>query len=281
MRNESDWVIESQKKWLNFNLPEVWAYRDLLKLFVKRDFVSYYKQTILGPLWFLIQPLLTTFVFTLVFGKIGGFKTDGIPQPLFFMAGITAWNYFADCLLKCSTVFKDNFGIFNKVYFPRIIVPFSIVCSNLIKFGFQFLLLISMMFFYLKCNVDIFYFGKILIILPILIFIMAILGFGFGMLISAMTTKYRDLAFIISFVVQLMMFTTTVAFPLSSVQHQYHLIILLNPMTAVIETFRSFLFGTTNFNLVPLVYSLVVAICIYIIGLLAFNKVEQSFVDTI
>ncbi len=281
LNKEDNWVIESNKGWFNVKITDIWAYKDLMKLLVKRDFVTYYKQTILGPIWFLLQPLLTTVVFTFVFGKIGGLKSDGIPRPLFYMSGITAWNYFSDCLIKSSSVFKDNTGIFSKVYFPRIIIPLSIVLSNLIKFGVQFLLLILMIVYYLYNDSNFILNGKYLLLLPLLICIMAFLGLGFGMFISALTTKYRDLSFVVSFGVQLLMFTTTVAFPLSSVHHHYHLLVSLNPATPVLEAFRYILFGRADFNWISLTYSFVVSVLVFFIGILAFNKVEQSFVDTI
>lgn len=281
LKNDNNWIIESKKNLLDIQFGDVWSYRDLLKLLVKRDFVTYYKQTILGPLWFLLQPLLTTFIFTLVFGRIGGLKTDGIPHLLFYFSGITLWNYFSESLMKCSTVFKDNAGMFNKVYFPRLIIPLSIIFSNLIKLALQLLLLFALIFYY-GLNNDVNYLtGNDFWLFPFLILIIAFLALGCGMLVSALTVKYRDLSFLVSFGVQLLLFTTTVAFPLSAVKHPYSLIINLNPMTALIETFRHILFGSNEMNFNLLIYSILFSVVILILGLIAFNKVEKNFVDTV
>jgi len=234
---EWDLVIEPQHSLLDLNLKDVWRYRDLLWLLVKRDFVSFYKQTILGPLWFFIQPLFTTIIFTFIFGNLAGLSTDGLPQPLFYMAGITAWNYFADCLTKTSTVFKDNANIFGKVYFPRLIMPLSIVVSNLVRFGVQMLLFFLMMAYYAYTGGS-FTPNAYVLLSPMLILLMALLGLGLGLVITALTTKYRDLAFLITFGVQLMMYGTTVIYPLSAAPAKYRALIELNPMTGIIEAFR-------------------------------------------
>ncbi len=281
LKNDNNWIIESKKNLLDIQFGDVWGYRDLLKLLVKRDFVTYYKQTILGPLWFLLQPLLTTLIFTLVFGRIGGLKTDGIPHLLFYFSGITLWNYFSESLMKCSTVFKDNAGMFNKVYFPRLIIPLSIIFSNLIKLALQLLLLFALIFYYGHNNDVNYLTGNDFWLFPFLILIIAFLALGCGMLVSALTVKYRDLSFLVSFGVQLLLFTTTVAFPLSAVQHPYSLIININPMTGVIETFRYILFGSNEMNYNLLIYSILFSLAIFIIGIIAFNKVEKNFVDTV
>jgi len=234
---EWDLVIEPQSSLLQLNLKDVWRYRDLLWLLVKRDFVSFYKQTILGPLWFFIQPLFTTIIFTFIFGNLAGLSTDGLPQPLFYMAGITAWNYFADCLTKTSTVFRDNANIFGKVYFPRLIMPLSIVVSNLVRFGVQMLLFFMMIGYYAFTGAD-FHLNAYVLLFPILVLMMALLGLGLGLIITALTTKYRDLAFLITFGVQLMMYATTVIYPLSAAPAAYKWVIELNPMTGIIEAFR-------------------------------------------
>ena len=217
---DQNWTIEARAPIFDLKLKEIWAYRDLLVLMVRRDFVSFYKQTILGPLWFFIQPLFTTVIFTFVFGNLAGISTDGLPKPLFYMAGITAWNYFADCLNKTSTVFRDNAGIFGKVYFPRLIMPLSIVASNLIRFGVQmFLFLILMAYYYFSgANFSV---SWAIMLFPFVVILMALLGLGAGMIISAMTTKYRDLAFLIGFGVQLLMYATTVIYPLSEAIKKY------------------------------------------------------------
>lgn len=214
MNNQQhDWSIEPQSSLFDLKLKDTWAYRDLLWLLVRRDFVSFYKQTILGPLWFFIQPLLTTIIFTFVFGNLAGISTDGLPQPLFYMAGITAWNYFSECLTKTSTVFKDNANIFGKVYFPRLIMPLSIVMSNLVRFGVQFLLFLMVMGYYYFIAKEDFSITWAISLFPLVVILMALLGLGLGMLISAMTTKYRDLAFLVTFGVQLLMYATTVIYP--------------------------------------------------------------------
>ena len=232
-----DLVIEGRSSLFDLKLPEIWSYRDLLLMFVKRDFVSFYKQTILGPLWFFIQPLFTTIIFTFVFGTLAALSTDGLPQPLFYLAGITAWNYFADCITKTSTVFKDNANIFGKVYFPRLIMPLSIVASNLVRFGVQMLLFVGVMIYFAAAGGD-FHITAAILLFPILVLMMAFLGLGIGLIITAMTTKYRDLSFLVSFGVQLLMYMTTVIYPLSAAPDRYKRLIELNPMTGIIAAFR-------------------------------------------
>jgi len=281
MNNSFDWEIESKSKLIDFKIKDVWEYRDLLFLLVRRDFVAFYKQTILGPLWFFLQPLMTTIMFTFVFGKLGGFKTDGLPQPLFYMAGVTTWNYFADCLTKTSTVFKDNANLFGKVYFPRLIIPFSIVMSNLVKFGVQMILFILMILYYVIFTDFIFQPNAFILLFPIIIVMMAFLGLGLGMIISAMTTKYRDLSYLVTFGVQLLMYATTVVYPLSSVNKDVRNIIEFNPMTSIIETFRFGFLGTATFQFSLFLYSIVFSVGVLILGIIIFNKVERTFVDTV
>ena len=281
MRMNFDWEIESKSKLIDFKLKDVWEYRDLLFLLVRRDFVAFYKQTILGPIWFFLQPLLTTIMFTFVFGKLGGFKTDGLPQPLFYMAGVTTWNYFADCLTKTSTVFKDNASLFGKVYFPRLIIPFSIVMSNLVKFGVQMILFILMILYYVIFTDFRFHPNAFILLFPIIIGMMAFLGLGLGMIISAMTTKYRDLSYLVTFGVQLLMYATTVVYPLSSVNKDVRNIIEFNPMTSIIETFRYGFLGTATFHLSLFLYSLFFSVCVLLLGIIIFNRVERTFVDTV
>lgn len=277
---EWDLIIEPQTSLFELNLKDVWRYRDLLWMFVKRDFVSFYKQTILGPLWFFIQPLFTTIIYTFIFGGLAKLSTDGLPQPLFYVAGITAWNYFADCITKTSTVFKDNANIFGKVYFPRLIMPLSIVASNLVRFAVQILLMVMMMGYYAWHGAN-FHFTWALSLFPLLVVLMALLGLGLGLIITAMTTKYRDLAFLITFGVQLLMYTTTVIYPLSSAPAKYKNIISLNPMTGIIECFRYAFLGQGQISWNTLGYSTVVTLVALILGILIFNKTEKTFVDTI
>jgi lipopolysaccharide transport system permease protein len=277
---EWDLVIEPQSSLLQLNLKDVWRYRDLLWLLVKRDFVSFYKQTILGPLWFFIQPLFTTIIFTFIFGNLAGLSTDGLPQPLFYMAGITAWNYFADCLTKTSTVFRDNANIFGKVYFPRLIMPLSIVVSNLVRFGVQMLLFFMMIGYYAYTGAD-FHLNAYVLLFPILVLLMALLGLGLGLIITALTTKYRDLAFLISFGVQLMMYATTVIYPLSAAPAAYKWVIELNPMTGIIEAFRYGFLGEGSLTLQTLGYSVIFTLVSLFLGVIIFNKTEKTFVDTV
>ena len=282
-KNEEKWEIAPKNNLLDLKLNEVWAYRDLLVLLVRRDFVSFYKQTILGPLWFFIQPLFTTIIFTFIFGNLAGISTDGLPKPLFYMAGITAWNYFADCLTKTSTVFKDNASIFGKVYFPRLIMPLSIVVSNLVRFGVQMLLFFMLIIYYYYSGA-LFNVTWVICLFPIIVMLMALLGLGTGMIISAMTTKYRDLAFLVTFGVQLLMYATTVIYPLSTAIEKYPAyawIIEYNQMTPIIETFRYGFLGEGAFSWMSLGYSALVTFILLIFGTVIFNKVEKTFVDTV
>jgi lipopolysaccharide transport system permease protein len=278
---EWDLTIEPQNSLFKLNLKDVWRYRDLLGLLVKRDFTSFYKQTILGPLWFFIQPLFTTITFVFVFGNLAGLSTDGLPQPLFYMTGIVMWNYFSECLTKTSTVFKDNANIFGKVYFPRLIMPLSVVTSNLVKLGVQFVMLILLFaYFILTQNYtpQLSYFS---LLIPIYLILMAAFGLGLGMIISALTTKYRDLSFLVTFGVQLFMYATPVIYPLSAAPEKYKYLISLNPMTPIIEGVRFALLGKGDFSFSALLYTTVVTILILLVGTITFNKVEKSFVDTV
>ena len=285
-----DLVLRPHRSFFDIDLRDIWRYRDLLWLFVRRDFVSFYKQTILGPLWFFLQPLFTTVIYTFIFGGLASIPTDGIRSPaVFYMAGITLWNYFADCITKTSTVFKDNTTIFGKVYFPRIVMPLSLVISNLIRFGVQlFLFLLTMAFFYWVKGDHSFYFTPYVLLFPVVVLLMAMQGLGIGMIVSAMTTRYRDLAFLVLFGVQLLMYATTVVYPLSSVLEKFGAkhpvlvsIIEYNPMTAVIETFRMGFLGHGTFTWGMFGYSTAVTTVIFLLGVFTFNKVERSFVDTI
>ena len=249
-------------------------------LMVRRDFVSMYKQTILGPIWFIVQPLLTTIIFTIVFGNIAGISTDGLPKPLFYMAGITTWNYFADCFFKTSSVFRDNAGVFGKVYFPRLIVPLSSVMSNIIRLGIQLLLFLGFLVYYTWQGVVI-HPNSFLLLIPVLIIMIALLGLGSGMIFSALTTKYRDLSFLVGFGMQLLMYATTVIYPLSAAPPKYKWFITANPMTGIIESFRYGFFGTGNFSWGLLGYSGIVTLVLLTIGLLIFTKVEKNFIDTV
>jgi len=279
------WDIEitPQNNLLDLKLKDVWHYRDLLVLLVRRDFVSFYKQTIFGPLWFFVQPVITILMYTIVFGGLAGIPTDGIPKPLFYLAGTIIWNYFADCLTKTSTVFKDNAAMLGKVYFPRLIMPLSIVLSNLIRFAVQLVLFIAMLLFYWFKGVTIAP-NLYVLLFPFIVLLIAAQGLGFGMIISAVTTKYRDLTFVVSFGVPLAMYATTVIYPLSEVASKYHnysWLIKYNPITELIETFRYGFLGKGGFDWQLFSYSAVVTFVILLIGTVIFNKVEKNFVDTI
>lgn len=275
-----DLIIKGHTSLFDIKFKDLWHYRDLLFLFVKRDFVSFYKQTILGPLWFFIQPIFTTIVFSLVFGKLAGISTDGLPQFLFYLSGITAWNYFADCLTKTSTVFKDNANIFGKVYFPRLIIPLSIVVSNLVRFGVQLLLFFGVMI-YFSLNGAAFEVTSAVLFFPVLVLMMALLGLGVGLIITAITTKYKDLSFLITFGVQLLMYGTTVIYPLSAAPEAYKKYIELNPMTGIIEAFRYAFLGKGEFTVWSIGYSAAFTLVVLFLGIIIFNKTEKNFVDTI
>jgi lipopolysaccharide transport system permease protein len=279
-----DLIIKGHSSLFDLNFNDLWRYRDLLVMFVKRDFVSFYKQTILGPIWFFIQPIFTTIVFSFVFGNLAGISTDGLPKYLFYLTGITSWAYFSDCLTKTSTVFKDNATIFGKVYFPRLIMPLSIVVSNLVRFAVQLLLMICMMlyFYFFPVARTSFTITSGLLLFPFLVLLMAFLGLGMGLIITAMTTKYKDLTFLVTFGVQLLMYGTTVIYPLSYAREKgYSQLVELNPMTGIIEAFRYAFLGKGEFTVWSLGYSFLMTIIILFLGIIIFNKTEKNFVDTI
>ena len=277
-----EWTLEvtPRTRWLDIRLQEIWHYRDLLALLVKRDVIVTYKQTILGPLWFFIQPVLTTLMFIVVFGRIAKISTGGAPPLLFYLSAIVAWNYFAECLRTTSDAFKKNEDIFGKVYFPRIIMPLSIVLANLVKFGIQFLLFLGFWTYFFWQGTDLRIQVEILL-LPVLVLMIAGLGLGFGMVISSLTTKYRDLSFLIQFGVQLAMYATPVIYPLEAAPNQYRTLILANPMTAIIEAFRYLFLGAGSWNWLHLSYSLTSMIAILFVGLLVFQRTEKTFMDTV
>lgn len=282
---DQEWDIEITPKnsLFDLRLRDTWHYRDLLLLFVRRDFVSFYKQTILGPIWFFVQPVITIVFYTVIFGNLAGIPTDGVPKPLFYLAGIILWNYFSDCLIKTSTVFRDNGALMGKVYFPRLIMPLSIVASNLIRFSVQAILFILLLLFYTtKSGIITINFYSLLF--PLLILLIAAQGLGLGMIVSALTTKYRDLAFIVGFGVPLLMYATTVIYPLSMAEQKfpaYSWIIKLNPVTTIIETFRYGLLGKGTFSWELLAYCCFITLLLLMTGIIIFNRVEKSFVDTV
>ena len=288
-----DWtlVIKPKTGLFELNLADLWKYKDLIFLFVRRDFVAVYKQTILGPLWFLIQPVLTTLTFTIIFNKVAKLPTDGIPPYLFYMSGLVLWNYFAACLNKTSNTFISNAGLFGKVYFPRLIVPLADLFSNMISFGIQFVLFLVFMVYYYFTGSTIHPNGYIALI-PLLVFMMAGMGLGFGVIISSLTTKYRDLTFLISFGVQLLMYATPVIYPMSLIPDKsfnvwligsvsYKSILWFNPVSSIIETFRFALLGAGSFDAIHLLYSFVFMLVVVFFGVLIFNKVEKNFMDVV
>lgn len=279
---EEDWdnVISPKNSLFKLNLGEVWKYKDLLILFVRRDIVAQYKQTVLGPLWYLIQPLFTTLVFTIIFGNLAGIPTDGIPPQLFYLAGIVNWNYFSEVLNRTSTTFKDNSAIFGKVYFPRLVVPLSIVTSNLLKYGIQLLLFCAIYAYFFFNGADI-ALNSTILLFPLLILMLGGIGLGFGLVITSMTTKYRDLVFLVQFGVQLLMYATPVIYPLSQVPEKFQWLSVLNPMTSIIETFKYSILGQGTFSWLYLAYSFGFMVVILFIGTIVFNRTQRTFMDTV
>ena len=283
--SEEEWLYEitPKNKFFSLNLKEVWRYRDLLLLFVKRDIVTVYKQTVLGPLWYLIQPLFTSITFTIIFNNVAGISTGSIPPFLFNLAGIMVWNYFTSCLNSTSDTFRANAGIFGKVYFPRLIVPISIVISNLVKFLIQFSIFVAFYIYYVSTGTVIDLNGTVLLF-PLLIIVMGILGLGLGMLISSLVTKYRDFSYLIGFGVQLLMYLSAVMYPMSLIKEKMPNLAWLvqyNPLAYVIETSRYMLLGVGDVSLFGVLYVVGITTFIFFFGLLIFNKTEKSFIDTV
>jgi lipopolysaccharide transport system permease protein len=273
-------TITPRRYILDFKLNEIWNYRDLFLLFVKRDITVTYKQTVLGPLWFFIQPLLTTLMFLLVFGRIAHISTGGIPPILFYLGGITVWNYFSECLRLTSDTFVKNASLFSKVYFPRIITPLSIVTSNLVKFAIQFCLFLGVFMYYFFTNSNI-HPNISLLLLPVYIVTLAIMSLGFGLIISAMTTKYRDLTFLIQFGIQLWMYATPVIYPLSQIPEKFRWIILGNPVSHIVEAFKFGFTGTGDFYPMGIIYSIFFSMFLVLTGIAIFNRTEKAFLDTV
>jgi lipopolysaccharide transport system permease protein len=280
---KNNWTetIKPRRNIFDLRLKDVWNYRDLLGMFVKRDFLANYKQTILGPLWFFIQPILTTIMFTLIFGRFAGLPSDGLPRIPFYLAGLTIWNYFSECFNKTSSVFTNNSNIFGKVYFPRLIMPLSIVASGLMRLGVQFLLFICFLAFYLIKGGTTIMPNMYILLTPVLLIIMAGYALGAGMIFSALTTKYRDLTFLLSFGVQLLMYGSPIIYSVNAVPEQYKSIVLANPLSIVVETFRYAYLGSGYFSWSSLGYSFSMMLVLLAFGVIIFNKVEQSFMDTV
>lgn len=274
-----DLIIQKKTNLFDLRLKEVWMYRDLLRMFVIRDFVTIYKQTILGPLWFFIQPILTTLMFTVIFGNLAKIPTDGAPKLIFYMSGITLWGYFSTCLVDVSKVFISNSGIFGKVYFPRLIMPLTIIVSNLMKFGVQFVMFLCFFaYFYnqgtINPNIWVFF-------IPFVLLIMAVLSMGIGLILSSMTTKYRDLTMLIAFGIQLFMYATPIIYPLSAVPAKYLWLVKLNPLVPIFEYMRFAYLGVGNFQINSLLYTVFFSVIILAVGVVVFNKVQKTFMDTV
>lgn len=280
--NNQEWttIIKPKTKLLDLNLKELWHYKDLIVMFVKRDFKTMYKQTVLGPLWIVINPVLTTIMFTIVFGGIANISTDGMPQFVFYMAGNTVWSYFSTCLTKTANTFLTNSAVFGKVYFPRLVSPISTVLSGLINFFVQFALFLVFVIFYaitgnsVQPNIYV-------LLTPLLLIMVAMLSLGFGIIISSLTTKYRDLAVLVTFGVQLWMYATPVVYPISQIPLKWQGIVLLNPMALIVETFRYAFLGAGNIPWFYLGISVITTLIVLFLGIVLFNKVQKTFMDTI
>ena len=274
-------IIKPQNKLFEIDFKEIWRYRDLLVMFIKRDIVTQYKQTILGPTWYFIQPALTTIMYMVVFGGIAGISTDGLPQPLFYLAGIVLWQYFSECLNKTSATFTQNQHIFGKVYFPRLISPLSNVLSNLVRMSIQFLLFLIVYVYYVAVGVDVMP-NAYALLLPLLIVMLAGLSLGFGIIISSMTTKYRDLTILFTFIVQLWMYATPVIYPLSTINNdKIRMLMGINPLTSIFEAFKYGMLGVGQFSWGGLGYSFGFMVVLLLVGVVVFNKVQRSFMDTV
>lgn len=274
-------IIKPKNRLFEVDFKELWQYRDLFSMFIKRDIVTQYKQTILGPAWYFVQPILTTIMYMVVFGGIAKISTDGLPQPLFYLSGIVLWQYFSDCLNKTSSTFTANQHIFGKVYFPRLIVPLSTVTSNLVRMGIQFILFLAVYIYYVIIGAVV-QPNVYACLFPVLIVMLAGLSLGFGIIISSMTTKYRDLTILFTFIVQLWMYATPVIYPLSTITNEkLRLAMLLNPLTSIFEAFKYGMLGVGEFSWGSLGYSFVFTVVLLGIGVVVFNKVQRSFMDTV
>jgi lipopolysaccharide transport system permease protein len=275
-----DLIVRPKRHLLDINLKEIWQYRDLIMLFVRRDFVSRYKQTILGPFWFILNPLISTLMYTLVFAGIAKISTEGIPPQLFYLSGIVGWSYFAACLNGTSSTFISNAGIFGKVYFPRLAAPVSVIISSIVQLGIQLLLLAAVMIWYTISGYEI-HFNWYILFIPLLVVNLALLGLGIGIIFSALTTKYRDLSNLMGFGVQLWMYITPVIYPSSAVPDKYRVFVFINPVAPLVEAFKYSLIGAGEFNPARLLYSVIVTIILLFIGVVLFNRTEQNFMDTV
>ena len=275
-----DLVIRPKTGWFDIDLGELLRYRELIYLFVKRDFVTFYKQTILGPLWYIIQPLVNSVIFTIIFGKVAKIPTDGMPPFIFYMAGTVAWGYFATCLTGTSNTFVTNAGIFGKVYFPRLTVPLSQVITGLLQFLIQFAIFLGFFFYFMWGGANVRP-NCLIFALPLVIIQMAVLGFGVGILVSSLVTKYRDLTFAMGFAVQVWMYLTPIVYPLSQVPQKYRMIYIMNPMASIVELFRAAFFGVSSIESIHVVISVAVTLLVLTAGIIMFSRLEKTFMDTI
>lgn len=282
-QKEQNWTMEIKptKSWFDIGLGDVWNYRDLLWLFVKRDIVTVYQQTILGVFWFFIPPVLTTITYLVIFSEVAKIPTNDSPPVLFYLSGIVIWSYFAECFNRTSATFSSNAGIFGKVYFPRLVVPMSTVISSLFKFGVQFLLFLLIFGFYFIKYPGTLQVGLSIFLLPYLLLLMAVIGMGTGMIFSSLTTKYRDFTFLIGFGMQLLMYATPVIYPTSFIPERFRIYSLINPLSSIVETFRYIFLHAGSIPWNGLAYSSIFAFLSLVIGIFVFSKVERSFMDTI
>ena len=272
--------ISSKTTSLKINVNEIWRYKDLIFMFVKRDIITIYKQTILGPIWFVVQPIMTMLIYIFVFGNIANISTDGLPQPLFYLAGIILWNYFSECFIQISETFNNNKEIFGKVYFPRLVVPFSKLISSSVKFLIQFLLFLIFLIYY-RLNLNIIAPSIWILIAPFLFLILSTLALGFGLIFSSLTSKYRDLKFLMQFGIQLLMFSTPIIYPLSSLKGNLLFAMKFNPLTHIMEAFKFCFLGNGYFSFFGLSYSIIFTFIIVLLGIYFFNKTEKNFIDSI
>ena len=281
MENNWSTIISSKSKWYKINLKEIWDYRDLIWIFVRRDIIAIYKQTILGPIWFLLGPLFTVFTYTFLFSEVAHLSTDGLPGPLFYLGGTTLWNYFQACFNGASNTFSSNVGIFGKVYFPRLITPISMIISNLLKFIFQFLIYIAFLIYY-NFNTESLHLNYYLIVLiPFILLVLAMISMGMGLIVSSFTSKYRDLSMLIGVFLTLVMYATPIMYPISAVPNLYKPYLFLNPISPMIEFFRYIFTGRGSFTSLQLLYSFIFGFVSMFIGILFFNKTEKTFMDTV
>ena len=280
---QSDWstIITPKTKWYHINLREIWEYRDLIAIFVKRDIISIYKQTILGPVWFLLGPLFTVFTYTFLFSEVAHLSTDGLPGPLFYLGGTTLWNYFQACFNGASTTFSANVGIFGKVYFPRLVTPISLMISNLLKLSFQFLTYVIFLIYYYQKLPKLVFHYEFLFFIPIVILVLAMIAMGTGIIVSSFTTKYRDLSMIIGIGMTLLMYATPIMYPVSAIPELYKPYLHLNPISPLIEFYRYVFTGTGIVNYRDLTYSFFFGLVVLISGVFVFNRTEKTFMDTV